>query len=257
MVWSPQAVILRRMPTSLAPSLVAVTSTADDSTGAARVRLNAAYVHALEQAGLVPLIVPPLTYPAGAVAELLGAVKGLVLTGGEDVSPAQYGAPAHPALGATNAARDATELAITSAARMMRLPTLAICRGVQLLNVALGGTLVQDLPSQRPGGVEHDQAGARSERTHPVTLDADSRLARALRATELAVNSIHHQALDTVATTLRVTGRAPDGVIEAVEADDAGWWAVGVQWHPEELTRGGEPWDRLLFEAFAERVRRG
>ncbi|MFL5575254.1 MAG: gamma-glutamyl-gamma-aminobutyrate hydrolase family protein [Gemmatimonadaceae bacterium] len=234
--------------------VVAVTATSEIIHGALRVRLNAAYPRALEGAGLVPLVVPPLAEPAQA-ARVLAAVDGLVLSGGEDVDPTRYGAPRHPACGEPHAGRDATELALVEAARARRVPTLAICRGVQLLNVALGGTLVQDLPTERPSRIRHEAGGERGARTHDVAVNDGSLLAAAVGATCLTVNSFHHQALDRIAPPLRVTARASDGVIEGVESDDPErWWTLGVQWHPEELVDDGREWDRGLFRAFAERL---
>lgn len=234
--------------------VVAVTATSEIILGAPRVRLNVAYVHALELAGLVPLVVPPLADPSQA-ARVVAAVDGLVLSGGEDVDPARYGAARRPECGEPHTGRDATELALVEAARRERLPTLAICRGVQILNVALGGTLVQDLPAERPSELRHQAGGERAGRSHDVAVDDGSLLAAALGATRLAVNSFHHQALDRVAPPLRATARAADGVIEGVESDDpAAWWALGVQWHPEELVDDGRTWDRGLFRAFATRL---
>ena len=242
------------MPVSQFPRLVAVTATSVAERGAPqRVRLNAAYVRALEAAGLVPLVVPPLATPEAALP-LLDVVGGLVLTGGEDVAPAHYGAAPHPALGRVTPARDETELALAAGARARGLPTLAICRGIQVLNVALGGTLVQDLPTERPSRVVHDPGSERDARVHEVAVVAGSRLAAALGATSPRVNSFHHQAVDRVAEGLVVTARAPDGIVEGVESSDDAWWAVGVQWHPEELVESPEPWDRALFAAFAARV---
>ena len=238
------------------PAVVAVTATEKVRDDAPRVWLNAAYVAAVEGAGLVPLVIPPLADPRRAVA-LLDLADGLLLTGGEDVAPWRYGAATQPECNSPHERRDATELALTLAARERRLPTLAICRGIQLLNVALGGTLVQDLPSQRPGDVNHDPAGSRAARSHAIEADAGSRLALALGETRLAVNSFHHQAVDRTAPSLRVTARAPDGVVEGVETqDDDPWWALGVQWHPEELTGDEREWDRGLFRAFAAEVQR-
>lgn len=236
------------------PPLVAVTATHDTARGVLRVRVNASYIGALEAAGLVPLIVPPLLNPERA-EHLLGAVDGLVLTGGEDIDPVLYSASPHPQLGPVCAARDRTEIALVDAARRTALPTLAICRGMQLLNVALGGTLIQDIPSQWPGAAAHDPGRQRSARVHEVTVEAGTRTVAALGSEHVQVNSLHHQALDRVAPALRVTGRAADGVIEAVETpDDEVWWAIGVQWHPEELVETADEWDRALFAAFAARV---
>ena len=236
------------------PPLVGVTATIETIAGRPRVRLNAAYTRALESAGLAPVVVPPLASPA-AVRALVGLVRGVVLTGGEDVAPARYGARPHPALGPVQPARDATEIAVVAAARAAGCPTLAICRGMQLLNVALGGTLVQHLPDERPGPVAHAQAAPRDARTHAVDVDPGSRLAEALGAERLVTNSMHHQAVDALAPALRATAHAPDGVVEGAESGDPAWWALAVQWHPEELTGDEHPWDRALFAAFAAAVR--
>lgn len=180
---------------------------------------------------------------------ILARADALVLTGGEDVNPARYGEAPHPALGAVSDERDAAEIALVEAARALRLPTLAICRGVQILNVALGGTLIQDIPSEVGSDINHDPDAPRTTRSHPVSIDTNSRLARAAGVTRMDVNSVHHQAIGRVAPTLRVTATAPDGVVEGVEtAPDDPWWCVGVQWHPED-TFESSVLDRRLFAA--------
>ena len=242
------------MSTPHDPPLVGVTATVETIGGRPRIRLNAAYTRALESAGLLPVVIPPLGSPAAA-APLLRGLRGLVLTGGEDVGPDRYGHPPHPELGTVQPARDEAALALVAAARAAGLPTLAICRGIQLLNVALGGTLVQHLPAERPGPLAHGQEGLRAARTHDVAVAPGSRLASALGAERLAVNSMHHQAVRALAPALRATAHAPDGVVEGAESADPAWWALAVQWHPEELTDGPEPWDRALFAAFAREVR--
>jgi putative glutamine amidotransferase len=234
-------------------NLVAVTATVRVIDGVPRVRLNAAYVRALEGAGLVPLVVPPLADPEPATA-LLDVVAGLVLTGGEDVDPRLYGQTPHPSVEGIVASRDATEIALARAARDRRLPTLAICRGAQVLNVALGGTLVQDIPALRPGALDHDPPTPRDRRVHDVRIVPTSRLAAAVGSLSPGVNSFHHQSVDRLGDGLAVVADAPDGVIEGVEATDPSWWAVAVQWHPEELTGTVEDWDRALFAAFAAAV---
>jgi len=234
--------------------IVAVTATIRPVDGVDRVRLNAAYVHAIESAGLIPLVVPPLA-DANTARGVLGVVAGLVLTGGEDVDPSLYGAAPHPELGPVSCSRDETELALLARARELLLPTLAICRGIQVVNVGLGGTLVQDLPSQRTDVDTHELREDRSARVHSVSVDAASRLASILGVQSLGVNSIHHQAVDRLGSAIRISARADDGVVEGVESDDPDWWMVGVQWHPEELTGTPEPWDRRLFAAFAEACR--
>jgi putative glutamine amidotransferase len=236
------------------PVPVAVTATIRDVEGKERVRLNAAYTRAIESVGLVPIIIPPFDDPSVAVRVLATVVAGLVLTGGEDVDPALYGQEPHPELGTVNCARDTTELALLAAARESQLPTLAICRGVQLVNVGLGGTLVQDLPSQRDVH-RHELDDLRDARVHTVRVEPTSQLSSVLGDAVIRVNSIHHQAIDRLGATLRPTAWAEDGVIEAVETDDPGWWMLGVQWHPEELVDTPEHWDRRLLEAFASACR--
>ncbi len=234
--------------------LVAVTATTRPDGGVVRVRLSVAYLASLDGAGLTPIVVPPFE-PCADARAILDAVSGLVLTGGEDVEPARYGATPHPHLSTVHAGRDATELRLLEGARARRLPTLAICRGIQVLNVALGGTLIQDLPSEHPSAIAHDSDGPRAARSHAVTITPGSRLAATVGRTEIAVNSYHHQAVDTVAEGLVVSARAPDGVIEAVEtAPSNPWWVLGIQWHPEDLTGLPEPWDRALFASFATQV---
>ena len=238
------------------PSLppVAVTATTAKMKEVLRVRVNSAYATAIRGAGLLPLVLPVLD-PADADAALDG-VAGLVLTGGEDVSPGQYGSTPHPELGDTHEGRDAFEIALVKAARARALPTLAICRGVQILNVALGGTLVQDIPSEWADPIVHDGEWARTARVHEVDVTSGSRLAHALGTERPVVNSMHHQAVQIVASPLATVARATDGIVEGVEWPDDDWWMIGVQWHPEELAASPEPWDRSLFAAFADVVSR-
>lgn len=233
--------------------IIAITATSEIVRDVRRIRLNAAYVRAVEQAGALPLVIPPLSAGADATA-LLDVAGGLLLTGGEDVDPSRYHVAPRPETGNPNEARDSTEISLVIAAKRRAMPTLAICRGVQLLNVALGGSLVQDIPAERPGGVDHDPESARDARVHDVEVESHSRLARSLEATELRVNSFHHQALDRVADGFQVSAHAPDGIIEGLEWKGSDWWAVGVQWHPEELTDTAEGWDRDLFAAFVSQI---
>ncbi|HEX5634714.1 MAG TPA: gamma-glutamyl-gamma-aminobutyrate hydrolase family protein, partial [Gemmatimonadales bacterium] len=134
------------------------------------------------------------------------------------------------------------------------LPVLGICRGLQLVNVALGGTLWQDLPTEHPTAIPHDRADLRHARTHEVEVVAGSLAAQALGTTRLGVNSFHHQAIRALAPGLRATAFAPDGVIEAVELDGDGW-VLAVQWHPEEMVEDAAAPDRGLFAALADAAR--
>ena len=198
--------------------------------GAERSGVTAAYVRAVVAGGGAPLVLPPAAGPR-LVGSLLDGVAGLVLSGGADLDPRHYGTPPHPALGPLEPERDAFELALFAEARARQLPVLAICRGLQLVNVALGGTLWQDLPSER---APHPQSGPRTERAHTATVADGSRLAEVLGVPELRVNSFHHQAIRDLAPGLRATATASDGVIEGIESDDD-HWLLGVQWHPEEF----------------------
>lgn len=222
-------------------AVVAVSATRRTDAGRERVALNTAYVRALTRAGLVPVVVPPMLAPdaAGAVLE---CVQGLVLTGGEDVDPARYHAAPHAKLGETDPARDAVELALIAGARRRQLPILAVCRGIQILNVALGGTLYQDLASERPGRIDHAETQAR----HGLAVAPGSLLHRTLDTTAMTVNTRHHQAIRDLAPTLRATAWAEDGVIEGAESQDpSDAWLLAVQWHPEEDV------EDALFRGFA------
>ena len=240
-------------------ALVAVTASIRNEDGVRRVRLPAAYLEVLERAGLVPIVLAPHSGRAddarAAVERVLEGVDGLVLTGGEDVEPTRYGAAPSPHLGTVNTARDETEIAAVRVARDRRMPTLAICRGIQVLNVTLGGSLIQDIPSERPGALNHDPDASHEQRTHPIELLDGSRTRRALGRSTALVNSVHHQAVDRVAASLVTTAVAPDGVIEGLEsADHDPWWVLGVQWHPEEFVRDHAAPDHGLFAAFAAAV---
>jgi putative glutamine amidotransferase len=232
---------------------VAVTAGIRPDGDTRRVRLAAAYVSALENAGLVPLIVPPLANERSADS-IIDSVSGLVLTGGEDVDPARYGETRHEKVRSVNSARDATETALINAAKARMTPVFAICRGIQILNVALGGTLVQDIPSQCDTSIAHDEDSPRDSRAHEISIEPGSLIARAVGTEHCSVNSFHHQSVKRVADGMRVTAKSSDGVIEGIESTDANWWVMGVQWHPEEMTESPEPWDRGLFKAFASRI---
>jgi putative glutamine amidotransferase len=221
--------------------------------GAERQGVNSAYVQSLVAAGAVPLILPP----AIGAAQAMGAIEGLdalVLSGGEDVDPAWYGAPASPDLGEVDRERDLFELALFAAARQRGLPILGICRGIQLVNVALGGTLWQHLPGERPSPVEHDRRDARSTRTHAISLEPGSRAATVLGRTAMSVNSFHHQGIRELAPPLRATGWAEDGLVETVEGAAGTPWLLAVQWHPEEMHADAQAPERELFRALVEAV---
>ncbi len=237
---------------SMPSPLVAVTATSEVVRDMPRLRINRVYTDALIRAGLTPLVIPPLE-PAAA-EQLLARVDGLVLTGGDDVDARLYGQEPHPKAEPPDPARDRSEIALARAARAARLPTLAICRGLQVLDVAFGGTLVQDIASQRPGALVHTRGDVRARRVHDVAIEPGTRLATLCPAPRIPVNSLHHQAVDRLGDGLRLAARADDGIVEAVEWPGSDWWMIGVQWHPEELDRSAEPRDGALFAGFAAAV---
>jgi putative glutamine amidotransferase len=220
-----------------------------------RTGVNAAYVRSVAGAGGVPLILSQLMAPAD-VGVALQACDGLLLTGGEDVDPEHYREAPSPKLGTVDRERDQFELALFAAARERGLPVLGICRGIQLINVALGGTLYQDLPSERASEVNHDPKAARTGRTHHVRLAAGSRAASVIGVDRLVPNSFHHQAIKQLAPGLVASGWADDGVIEAVESAE-GPWLLAVQWHPEEMHADATAPELKLFRALVDEARQG
>lgn len=212
-------------------------------------QLRQDYVRCVEQAGGVPLVLAP-GRPEHAEA-ILDSLDGLLLSGGADVDPALYGEASHAKLRRVIPERDAFEIALCRAALQRDLPVLAICRGQQVLNVACGGSLVQDIPSQLDGTVDHDPKQERALPAHGVRIESGSRLRAILGRDEAPVNSFHHQAVKDLGADLVVSARSlEDGVIEGIEAP-ARRFVVGVQWHPESFWREPERFG-ALFRAFAE-----
>jgi len=209
--------------------------------------VNVSYSEAVAAAGALSLLLP-VGDPADADA-YLDRIDGLLLPGGIDVEPRHFGQEPHPKLGETDDGQDCFEIAIAREAWRRRMPIFAICRGIQLLNVALGGTLIQDLPSEAPSQIDHRQTAARPETTHEMHIDPASRLFR-ITGERMAVNSFHHQAVGTPAPELRVVGRSPDGVVEAVESNSHPR-LIAVQCHPEE-TAVCDPVSQALFRQFIE-----
>ncbi|MBI5948136.1 MAG: gamma-glutamyl-gamma-aminobutyrate hydrolase family protein [Chloroflexi bacterium] len=238
---------MAKTPGEAAP-LIGVTtgSSPASATAPERAQVNAAYLHAVQQAGGVPVLLPPQLRPA-QLLDLLQALDGIVLTGGGDISPALYGEEPHPATEFVSEQRDSLEIACLRYALEQDLPLLCICRGMQVLNVALGGSLVQDIPSQVQGAILHRQAGSRSEPTHAVWLKQGSRTAELLGTITPMVNALHHQAVNALGQGLEAVGQAPDGVVEAIEMPGREAFLVAVQWHPEEMVGSSEE-ARRIFE---------
>jgi putative glutamine amidotransferase len=233
--------------------LVAVTaSIAVEANGRPeRATLNGSYLRAVEAAGAAPVMVAP-QFGLETIESLMAGVAGLVLTGGGDVSPELYGEGPHTAASGISRERDAMELEALRVALDRQMPVLAICRGMQVLNVAMGGSLYQDLPTQCPSAVNHAQTSdgvtARGATTHDVSVEEGSRLAGVLGGTLLGTNSMHHQAVRQPGDGVVVAAWARDGVVEGLEMPGERW-VMGVQWHPEELVATQEH-ARRLFAAF-------
>jgi putative glutamine amidotransferase len=213
------------------------------------------YCHALEMAGGAPVLLPLLD--DGTLLDIYQRLDGLLLVGGGDVDPRSFGEVRQARLSGVDRPRDRAELCLTRRAIRDDLPLLAICRGLQVLNVALGGTLYQDIPRDLPDALEHNLrfGHPRNYLGHEVLITPGSGLAEVLGAERLDVNSLHHQAAKDVAPNLRIAACAPDGVVEGLEAPQ-NTFVVGVQWHPEELTEDDARMQRL-FEAFVSQALRG
>jgi putative glutamine amidotransferase len=213
--------------------------------------MNHRYYTALASVGAAPVMIPLLVHDVEALRGIYDALDGVFIAGGVDVDPATYHEPRQELCGRTDLDRDGVEVLFTKWARADGKPVFGVCRGLQIINVAAGGTLYQDCEYFN-GAIKHDyfpNAGyARDYLAHSVTVESDTRLHEIFGADEVAVNSMHHQGLNRIADGLVASAFAPDGLVEAVEAPgDA--FVVGVQWHPEMLV-DSDPGTRRLFEAF-------
>jgi putative glutamine amidotransferase len=224
-----------------------VTPTPEGEPPQEEMALGMRYLRAIEQAGGIPVVIPPLS--TAAIEPLLGKLAGLCLSGGPDVDPVAYSAARHAALGPSWRALDEFELGLVTAADARRLPILAICRGLQVLNVSRGGTLHQHLPEIVGGRITHRQLAPGATSTHWAAFTGQSRLQRILGGSRTKVNSFHHQAVETVGEGLVVTARASDGTVEGLEAADREF-VLAVQWHAECLV--DRPGQARLFAALVE-----
>lgn len=220
--------------------------------------LNQQYVRVLTSCGALPWLVPLLAPDESTIRQIYDKLDGVFLMGGADVGPTEYGEACLPCCQETDSARDWTEVRLTRWAVADGKPLFGICRGIQLINAALGGTLYQDLAEQRPESIRHDYfscggAFPRDFLSHSVRIEPTSRLCTILDSAEMAVNSMHHQGIRDLAPNLTPTAFAPDGLIEGFEGSGAAF-LLGVQWHPEELADTSPPMKRL-FQAFVDAAR--
>ena len=210
-----------------------------------RFRLPAVYVDAVRRAGGVPVLIPP---GEEHLDRLLEGLDGLILSGGGDIDPRLYDGVLHATIERVDAERDATEMEIATFVVENDLPALCICRGAQVLNVALGGSLVEHLPDEVGDTIPHrPEGGTGSYPCHAVAAEADSRLAAIMESCHVAPASWHHQAVRRLAPGLALSARAADGTVEAFEKPDHEW-LIGVQWHPE-VTAGEDPTQQRLFDS--------
>ncbi len=211
------------------------------------VNLHQKFILSVKTAGGIPLIIP--TGTDEMAEEWASICDGIILTNGEDVDPHSFNQDPDPNLEQTNEKRDKLEMALVKQAQQKKKPILGICRGNTILNVALGGTLIQDIPSRNPKAVNHNQKAARPEATHSIQIKEDSWLYKILHTSTFRVNSMHHQAIDQLGANLKEAALAPDGTVEAVEGISESPVMWGVKWHPEEMA-SEDPTMQLLFEAF-------
>jgi putative glutamine amidotransferase len=216
------------------------------------------YIEVLSSLGALPCLTPLLSKDELTLRAVYEELDGLFLSGGSDVDPSCYNESKHVKCGATDSDRDAVESQLVRWAVGDRKPIMAVCRGLQMLNVAMGGTLYQDVPSQRPGSVVHDSLQSdddgvsRDYVMHDVRVETNTRLGNSLATDRVMVNSMHHQAIKHLGTGLVATAWAADGLIEAAECTD-GHYVIGVQWHPEDMTQiDGQ---RRLFTEFLDAAR--
>lgn len=215
-----------------------------------KLEVNTSYITSIERAGGIPICIPYVAQEEEQA--LLAKLDGLLVIGGNDLDPAFYNQQPHALLGEVVSKRDSSDLSLVKKALEMDLPMLAICRGHQVLNVALGGTLIQDIPAQVAGAHLHAQRAARHEVSHSVQL-LPGKLQTIVNAAEIRINSFHHQAVDVVGEGLNVAAVALDGVIEALELPSK-TYCISVQWHPEELS-AENMYAKRLFESFIEAAR--
>jgi len=219
--------------------------------------IPAHYVDAVRRAGGTPLLIPPGGENSNEHwKSILKSVDGVIIIGGSDVHPSRYGGDAnHPDLTKHDLERDASELALTEVLLNDTLPVLGICRGMQVMNVALGGSLIEHIPDVQEQDIHRNNEGG--WQVQGLTADADSKLAQTMQATEVTTYSGHHQAVKTLGDGLKITAQAPDGIVEAIEIEEHKHpWFVAVQWHPEMSAAEDETQQRLFDELVEEAKKR-
>ena len=211
-------------------------------------------VKAIESVGGLPIV---LTYTEDddVIEQLAQQIDGLYATGGHDIDPTLFGEEPHPQLGTIIPARDAFELKLIKKMMLLDKPVLGVCRGIQILNIAAGGDMYQDMYSQTDNALlQHAQKAPKAHGSHFVEVEADSLLYRLTKTSKLRVNSRHHQANRSVKEPIRVSGKASDGVIEAIESSSHRF-VLGLQWHPENMLPAGDAASYSIFQGFIDACR--
>ena len=228
--------------------IIGITAFVDDNLSS---QLNAAYSKSVIEAGGIPLIIP--IGVEQDVAEILALTDGLLLSGGHDIHPFRFEAEPSPTIGKVHPARDAVEVALIEEAITRKMPIFGICRGLQILNVALGGTLYQDIDSEYASTklLQHAQQSGRTVATHYVQMAANNLLMDIIGQEKIAVNSLHHQAVNRLADQCKIAATSSDGIVEAMVYEELPF-CLAVQWHPEELATVGDEHAQRLFSAFIE-----
>ena len=225
--------------------IIGITCYHDHSAGVHR--QNDTYINAINKAGGIPILLPCLKSEAD-ILQHLSIIDGLIVSGGPDADPIYFGEEPHPALGNIHPTMDAYEIPLIQEALKRNMPLLGICRGEQMLNIAAGGTLIQDIPASVKSPLKHRQDAPRHYMTHSAIVVEGTKLAQILGAGTLRVNSFHHQSVRDVPSGFVISASAPDGIIEAIESVEHAF-ALGLQWHPEGMWNVEENYD-ALFNAF-------
>ncbi|MDP3486526.1 MAG: gamma-glutamyl-gamma-aminobutyrate hydrolase family protein [Bacillota bacterium] len=227
--------------------LIGITCFHDHSAGVHR--QNDTYINVISKAGGIPILLPCLQ-PEADISQHLDIINGLILSGGPDADPIFFGEEPHPALGNIHPTMDAYEIPLIKEALKRDMPLLGICRGEQMLNIAVGGNLIQDIAASVKNPLKHRQDAPRHYMTHSANVVAGTKLAQVLGAGKLRVNSFHHQSVKDVPSGFVISATAPDGVIEAIESVQHAF-VLGLQWHPEGMWNVADNYD-ALFNAFVE-----
>lgn len=213
-------------------NLDAKSSAPDDQTG---VHLSLNYIDAITSAGGIPILIPPVLGNEEALDKYIAICDGFLFTGGADINPALYNAKQHPAHKQLSFRRQEFDFNLMKKVLKSRKPIMGICLGCQQLNVATGGNLIQDIPTETTSTITHRQGLEKNETVHEVIITSGSRIADIISTTSINVNSFHHQSVRETATSVSVVAKSPDGIVEAIELNDYPF-GIGVQWHPEGLT---------------------